>query len=132
MSNLCAQLDKPQDHWTYGVSVPQRTTSCVTERNNDNTNNNNNNNNYNNFLHLLMNISRIIPMKLHYNRIKIIFLTFIVTMSTVAFLKIPNPECTTTHAKIILVKIHFYKIKQNIFIFHNYHGNGSHFQNAKP
>ena len=89
MSNLCAQLDKPQDHWTYGVSVPQRTTSCVTERNNDN-----NNNNYNNFLHLLMNISRII-----YNRIKIIFLPFMVTMSTVALLKIPNPECTTTQAK---------------------------------
>ena len=56
--------------------------SFVTERNNDNNNNNN--------VHLLMNISRIIPMKFHYNR-----------------------------------------IKNNIFTFHGYNVNGRHFENFK-
>ena len=65
--------------------------SCVAERNNNNNNNNN--------VHLLMNISRIIPMKFHYNRIKNNILPFMVTVSTVAILKISNPKCTTTHAK---------------------------------
>ena len=67
-----------------------------------------------------MNISMIIPMKFHYNRIKMIFFTFMVTMSTMAILKIANHECTTTHAKDHSCEVSL-QSDQN---FHGNHGNG--------
>jgi hypothetical protein len=74
------QTPRSLDLWVMRTTADN---SCVTER----INNNNNNNNF----HLLLNISRIIPMKFHYNR-----------------------------------------IKNNSFIFHGYHVNGRHFENFKP
>jgi hypothetical protein len=71
-----------------------------------------------------MNISMIIPMKFHYNRIKMIFFTFMVTMSTVAILKITNHKCTYTHPKDHSCEVSL-QSNQNLFSnFHGNHGNG--------
>ena len=50
-----------------------------------------------------------------------------VTMSTVAILKISNPKCTTTHAKDHSCEVSLLSDQTRYFKFHGYHGNGGHF-----
>ena len=109
------QTPRSLDLWFLRTTADN---SCVTERNNNNNNN----------IQLLMNISRIIPMKFHYNRIK----NNIFTISWLQCQRSPFWKFQTLNAqihtpKIIIVKFHYYQIKQDIFKFHGYHGNGGHF-----